>query len=84
MNLFGRDAELKLVREHLRAGKNLAVCGPAGVGKTALVRAALSHGNPGRIVTLCQQAKQGHYIFGRHLDTRLLDLDRRIKNLNLP
>jgi predicted ATPase len=225
MNLIGRDAELKLVREHLRAGKNLAVYGPSGVGKTALVQAALagrkaavycadtatlktacelllaqlglrvaeadnvqrkravlqalrrrrsgvvfdqvgrvspkllsllenlheshplivvtrslawkdighlkmilynfdtleltnlsepdarqlvrgqihqlgltvpnptefehdlwrlSHGNPGRILSLCQQAKQGHYAFGRRLDTRLLDLDRRIKSLNLP
>jgi len=44
----------------------------------------LSHGNPGRILSLCQQAKQGHYIFGHHLATRLLDLDRRIKSLNLP
>jgi len=42
VNLFGRDAELSIVRTHLRAGKNLAVCGPAGVGKTALVRAALA------------------------------------------
>ncbi|HUI06819.1 MAG TPA: ATP-binding protein [Verrucomicrobiae bacterium] len=33
---------------------------------------------------LCQQAKRGHYIFGRHVDTRLLNLDRRIKELDLP
>ena len=225
MKLIGRETELRIVREHLRAGRNLAVCGPAGIGKTALVRAALdgraaavycadtatlktacesllaqlglavaeadnvqrkravlralrrrrsvvvfdhvgrvspkllsllesvhgshplivvtrslawkdighlkmilydfdtleltnlsepdarqlvraqinqlgltvpnpteferdlwrlSRGNPGRIVALCQQANQGHYTFGGHLDTCLLDLDRRIKNLNLP
>ena len=225
MKLIGLETELSIVREHLRADKNLAVCGPAGVGKTALVQAALagrtdavycgdtatlktaceslltvlgmtvaeadnvqrkravlralrrrrsvvvfdhvgrvspkllslldnlhgshplivvtrslawkdighlkmilydfdtleltnlsepdlrqlvraqinqlgltvpnpaefehdlwrlSHGNPGFIVALCQQAEQGHYIFGRRLATRLLDLDRCIKSLNLP
>jgi len=44
----------------------------------------LSHGNPGCIVALCQQAKHGHYVFGRRLDTHLLDLDRRIRELDLP
>lgn len=42
MNLVGRAKELAVVREHLRAGKNLVVSGSAGVGKTALVREAAS------------------------------------------
>jgi GTPase SAR1 family protein len=41
MNLIGRERELAVVREHLRAGKNLVVFGPAGVGKTALVQEAI-------------------------------------------
>jgi ABC-type hemin transport system ATPase subunit len=42
MELIGRDKELAIVREHLRTGKNLAIVGPAGVGKTALVRKAIA------------------------------------------
>jgi len=41
MKLIGREKELAIVREHVRAGRNLAVVGPAGVGKTALVREAV-------------------------------------------
>jgi hypothetical protein len=41
MNLIGRDKELAILRGHARAGKNLVVVGPEGVGKTALVREAL-------------------------------------------
>jgi hypothetical protein len=33
---------------------------------------------------LCQQAASGKYVFGKHLSTQLLDLDRRIKELGLP
>ncbi|MBM3860829.1 MAG: ATP-binding protein [Verrucomicrobia bacterium] len=38
----GRDKELVIVREHVRNGKNLVVFGPEGVGKTALVTAAVN------------------------------------------
>ncbi len=41
MSLIGRHKELAVVREHLRAGRNLAVFGAIGVGKTALVGEAL-------------------------------------------
>jgi hypothetical protein len=41
MNLIGRETELAVVREHLRAGKNLAIVGPEGAGKTALVTEAI-------------------------------------------
>jgi hypothetical protein len=41
MNLTGRDAELRLIRKHLCAGKNLAVVGGEGVGKTALITEAI-------------------------------------------
>jgi ABC-type arginine transport system ATPase subunit len=40
MNLIGREKEMAVVREHVCAGRNLVVCGPAGIGKTALVREA--------------------------------------------
>jgi hypothetical protein len=40
MSLIGRSKELAVVREHLRAGKNLVVFGAIGVGKTALVSEA--------------------------------------------
>jgi len=36
------------------------------------------------LMELCQQAASGRYVFGKHLSTRLLDLDRRIKELRLP
>ena len=42
MNLIGRDHELGVVREHLRARNNLTICGGAGVGKTALVTEAIA------------------------------------------
>jgi hypothetical protein len=42
----------------------------------------LSHGIPRRLIELCEQAKQGRYVFGRRFDARLVDLDRRIKELN--
>ncbi|HUJ09400.1 MAG TPA: AAA family ATPase [Verrucomicrobiae bacterium] len=42
MTLIGRDAELAVVRAHLHVGKSLAITGPEGVGKTALVQAALT------------------------------------------
>jgi hypothetical protein len=42
----------------------------------------LSRGNPRGMIALCEQAKQGGYVFGRRFDVRLLDLDRRIKELN--
>lgn len=38
---FGRPAELKKLTERLRAGKNSAVVGPAGMGKTALAAEAV-------------------------------------------
>ncbi len=41
MSLIGRHKELAVVREHLRAGRNLVVVGAIGVGKTALVSEAL-------------------------------------------
>jgi hypothetical protein len=44
----------------------------------------LSHGNPGLIVELCAQASKGRYVFGHHLSTQLLNLDRRIGKLDLP
>ena len=37
MELIERDKELAIVREHLRARKNLVVCGAEGIGKTSLV-----------------------------------------------
>jgi NADPH:quinone reductase-like Zn-dependent oxidoreductase len=42
MKLAGRDKELAVVREHLRTGRNLAIWGTAGVGKTALVSEAIA------------------------------------------
>ncbi len=42
MNLIGRDRELAVVRQHLQSGKNLVIFGKEGVGKTALVRAAMA------------------------------------------
>ncbi len=42
MNLIGRDRELAVVRQRLQSGKNLVVFGKEGVGKTALVRAAMA------------------------------------------
>jgi hypothetical protein len=42
----------------------------------------LSRGNPGRIIALSKQAPQSRYTFGGTTDVRLLDLDRRIKELN--
>ena len=41
----------------------------------------LTHGNPRVIVALCTQAVKGRYVFGRHLDSKLLDWDRRINQL---
>ena len=41
VHCIGRDKELAIVREHLRAAKNLVVFGAEGVGKTALVREAI-------------------------------------------
>jgi hypothetical protein len=43
----------------------------------------LSRGNPRRIVELCAQASRGRYVFGDRLSSNLLDLDRRIHELNL-
>ena len=36
------------------------------------------------LMELCQQAASGQYVFGKHLSTQLLDVDRRIKELRLP
>jgi len=44
----------------------------------------LSKGNPRLIIELCQQAAKRSYVFGGHLSTQLLDLDRRISKLNPP
>ena len=44
----------------------------------------LSHGNPGRIIALSEQARRGRYSFGGKTDVRLLDLDRCIQELDLP
>ncbi|HEX7678649.1 MAG TPA: hypothetical protein VF713_11040, partial [Thermoanaerobaculia bacterium] len=38
---FGRQSELKRLADRLRAGKNSAVIGPAGIGKTALAAEAV-------------------------------------------
>ena len=38
---FGRPAELRRLTERLRAGRNAAVIGPAGMGKTALAAEAV-------------------------------------------
>jgi len=43
----------------------------------------LSGGNPHTILDICARAARGHYIFGTHLSTQLLDLDRRIEKLHL-
>ena len=42
VNLIGRDSELETMRDHVRLGKNLAVVGPEGVGKTAMVTQAIA------------------------------------------
>jgi hypothetical protein len=44
----------------------------------------LSHGNPGKMIALSEQARRGRYSFGGKTDVRLLDLDRRIQELDLP
>ncbi len=41
----------------------------------------ISRGNPRVIGGLCEQAKRGNYVFGDRFDVRLLDLDRRIREL---
>ncbi len=41
-SLIGRDGELAVVVEAIRADRPIAVIGEAGIGKTALVRAAVS------------------------------------------
>jgi len=41
MTLIGRQVELRVVRDHLQRHRNLAICGAAGVGKTALVAEAI-------------------------------------------
>jgi AAA domain len=35
------------------------------------------------LTDLCRQAVVGKYVFGKHLSTQLLDIDRRIKGLDL-
>jgi hypothetical protein len=35
------------------------------------------------VMELCRQAATGRYVFGKRLSTELLDLDRRIDQLNL-
>lgn len=40
-NFFGREAELEKLEKRLRKGKNTAVVGPGGLGKTALAAEAL-------------------------------------------
>jgi len=42
VNLIGRRTELDVVFEHLRTGKNLAISGAEGTGKTALAREAIA------------------------------------------
>ncbi|MCX7825044.1 MAG: hypothetical protein N2689_05755 [Verrucomicrobiae bacterium] len=42
MKIIGRETELALVRNHLHMGRNLAIVGGEGVGKTALVKAAIA------------------------------------------
>jgi GTPase SAR1 family protein len=42
MNLVGRKTEIETVCEYARCGKNLAVSGAEGVGKTALLREVVS------------------------------------------
>jgi len=44
----------------------------------------LAGGNPRRILELCEQAAQGRYVFGRRVSTQLMELDRRIRQLDLP
>lgn len=43
MNFVGREGELTIAHDHLRAGRNLAIFGSAGVGKTALVMKAIQN-----------------------------------------
>jgi hypothetical protein len=41
----------------------------------------ISHGNPHIIIDVCRQAARGHYVFGQHFSTKLMDLDRRINKI---
>jgi replication-associated recombination protein RarA len=53
MTLFGRDREVKAVREALLAGRNVILCGAYGIGRTSLLRAvAETFGIDGRFLFL--------------------------------
>ena len=41
MKLIGRDTDLALVSQHVRTGRNLAIWGAEGIGKTELVSTAV-------------------------------------------
>jgi hypothetical protein len=45
LHLLGREHELAVIREHLRARRSLFVCGPAGAGKTTLLHAVYAEWN---------------------------------------
>ncbi|MFG2557049.1 ATP-binding protein [Streptomyces sp. NPDC048581] len=64
--LVGRDLELALVREHLHGtgdGRAVLLRGPAGIGKTRLMSAALAELGPGaRVLTVkCQESGGAAY-----------------------
>jgi predicted ATPase len=44
----------------------------------------LAAGNPRHIIEMCQQAGKGRYVFGRRVSTQLMELDRRIHQLDSP
>lgn len=64
-----REALRQLLRIHLREQ-------PENFENDLL---RLARGNPGRLLELCNLARQGRYV-----SAQLLDLDRRIAKLNLP
>lgn len=49
---MGREPETQRFFQAMRRRESLLLCGPAGVGKTALLRAAIARA-PGQIQTLC-------------------------------
>jgi hypothetical protein len=71
-------------REILRAQMNqLQLCVPDHDHFEADVLRIAGH-NLHVLMDLCRQAASGQYVFGKHLSTQLLNLDRRIKELGLP
>jgi len=77
---LSRDAMLQSLRGQMKQLK-LRVPNPQRF-ETDVLR--IAGRNLHVLMELCQQATGDQYVFGKHLSTQLLNLDRRIKELDLP